>query len=190
MEQWINLTCALGLKKYADLNNSRLFRKISEDLRRFLKICEEFSTLFWSSYHMWYTDTIHRYDTQIRYEEEFSTLFWSSYHMWYTDTIHRYDTQIRYDTDANFFQKKKTSQHLTIFFPETVNTVNSLYSGHFRVLKLVSSVARVRNSRSLFQSNVCNFFCPEFICCPYYRGVRYSGVSARRELTVFKNWPI
>ena len=100
------------------------------------------------------------------------------------------DTQIRYDTDANFFQKKKTSQHLTIFFPETVNTVNSLYSGHFRVLKLVSSVARVRNSRSLFQSNVCNFFCPEFICCPYYRGVRYSGVSARRELTVFKNWPI
>ena len=100
------------------------------------------------------------------------------------------DTQIRYDTDANFFQKKKTSQHLTIFFPETVNTVNSLYSGQFRVLKLVSSVARVRNSGSLFQSNVCNFFCPEFICCPYYRGVRYSGVSARRELTVFKNWPI
>ena len=29
------------------------------------------------------------------------------------------------------------------------------------------------------------YFCPEFICCPYYRGVRYSGVSARRELTVF-----
>ena len=28
------------------------------------------------------------------------------------------------------------------------------------------------------------YFCPEFICCPYYRGVRYSGVSARRELTV------
>ena len=159
MEQWINLTCALGLKKYADLNNSRLFRKISEDLRRFLKICEEFSTLFWSSYS-------------------------------HVKDILFTDTQIRYDTDANFFQKKKTSQHLTIFFPETVNTVNSLYSGHFRVLKLVSSVARVRNSRSLFQSNVCNFFCPEFICCPYYRGVRYSGVSARRELTVFKNWPI
>ena len=161
MEQWINLTCALGLKKYADLNNSRLFRKISEDLRRFLKICEEFSTLFWSSYHMWkiYFLPIHRYDT--------------------------IQTRI-------FFRKKKkkTSKHLTIFFPETVNTVNSLYSGQFRVLKLVSSVARVRNSGSLFQSNVCNFFCPEFICCPYYRGVRYSGVSARRELTVFKNWPI
>ena len=28
------------------------------------------------------------------------------------------------------------------------------------------------------------YFCPEFICCPYYRGVRYRGVSARRELTV------
>ena len=71
------------------------------------------------------------------------------------------DTQIRYDTDANFFQKKKkTSKHLTIFFPETVNTVNSLYSGHSRDLKLVSSVARVRNSWSLFQSNVCNLFLP------------------------------
>ena len=70
------------------------------------------------------------------------------------------DTQIRYDTDANFFRKKKTSKHLTIFFPETVNTVNFLYSGHCRDLKLVSSVARVRNSGSLFQSNVCNFFLP------------------------------
>ena len=39
-------------------------------------------------------------------------------------------------------------------------TVNSLYSGHCRDLKLVSSVARVRNSGSLFQSNVCNSFLP------------------------------
>ena len=39
-------------------------------------------------------------------------------------------------------------------------TVNSLYSGHSRDLKLVSSVARVRNSGSLFQSNVCNLFLP------------------------------
>ena len=39
-------------------------------------------------------------------------------------------------------------------------TVNSLYSGHRRDLKLVSSVARVRNSGSLFQSNVCNLFLP------------------------------
>ena len=50
MEQCTNLTCALGLKKYADLNNSRLFRKTSEDLQRFLMTSEEFSTLFWSSY--------------------------------------------------------------------------------------------------------------------------------------------
>ena len=104
-------------------------------------------------------------------------------------TFYRYTDTIRYRREF-FSEKKKTSKHLTIFFPETVNTVNFLYSGHCRDLKLVSSVARVRNSGSLFQSNVCNFFCPEFICCPYYRGVRYSGVSARRELTVFKNWPI
>ena len=60
------------------------------------------------------------------------------------------------------------------------STVPSLYCGHCRDLQLVSSLARVRNSRSLFQSNVCL----AFSCCPYYRSVRYSGVSARRELTL------
>ena len=46
------------------------------------------------------------------------------------------------------------------------NTVNSLYSGQCssvvwcRDLKLVSFVARVRNSGSFFQSNVCNLFLP------------------------------
>ena len=46
--------------------------------------------------------------------------------------------------------------------------VNSLYSRH-----CMSSVARVRNSGSLFQSIMSViYFCPEFICCPYYRGVR------------------
>ena len=44
------------------------------------------------------------------------------------------------------------------FFP--LNTVNSLYSRHCRDLKLVSSLARVRNSGSLFQSNVCNLVFP------------------------------
>ena len=39
-------------------------------------------------------------------------------------------------------------------------TVNSLYSGYYRDLELVSSLARVRNSGSLFQSNVCNLFLP------------------------------
>ena len=39
-------------------------------------------------------------------------------------------------------------------------TVNSLYSGHCRDLEVVSSLARVRNSGSLFQSNVCNLFLP------------------------------
>ena len=35
---------------------------------------------------------------------------------------------------------------------------NSLYSGHWRDLEVVSSLASVRNSGSLFQSNVCNLF--------------------------------
>ena len=30
-----------------------------------------------------------------------------------------------------------------------------------------------------------NYFCLGFVCCPYYRSVRYSRVPARRELTVF-----
>ena len=59
------------------------------------------------------------------------------------------------------------------------NTVNFLYSGHFRDLELVSSFARVHFS----QTSVI-YFCRGFSCCPYYRGVRYSGVSVRRELTV------
>ena len=29
------------------------------------------------------------------------------------------------------------------------------------------------------------YFCRGFSCCPYYRGVRYSKVSARRELPVY-----
>ena len=52
----------------------------------------------------------------------------------------------------------------------------------------MSSLTRVRNSGSLFQSiNVCNSFLPGLSVCPYYQGVRYSGVSARRELTVYDN---
>ena len=35
-----------------------------------------------------------------------------------------------------------------------------------------------------------NFFCRGFSCFPYYRGVgvRYSGVSARQELTVLSKY--
>ena len=40
------------------------------------------------------------------------------------------------------------------------NTVNSRYSGHCKDLELVSSFARVRNSGSVFQSNVCSLFLP------------------------------
>jgi len=52
------------------------------------------------------------------------------------------------------------------------NTVNSLYCGHCGDLELVSSLARVRNSGSLFQSNVCNLFLPGNLAA-----VRIIGVS-------------
>ena len=42
--------------------------------------------------------------------------------------------------------------------PSLHNTVNSLYSGHCRDLELVSSLARVCKSGSLFQSNISNIF--------------------------------
>ena len=58
-------------------------------------------------------------------------------------------------------------------------TVNSLYSGHCRHLELVSSLARVRNRRSLFQSNFCRLFLPGISLL-----IRDIEVSARRELTV------
>ena len=40
------------------------------------------------------------------------------------------------------------------------NTVNSRYNGHCKDLELVSSFERVRNSASVFQSNVCSLFLP------------------------------
>ena len=40
------------------------------------------------------------------------------------------------------------------------NAVNFLYGRHCRDLKLVSLLARVRTSGSLFQSNICNLFLP------------------------------
>ena len=63
------------------------------------------------------------------------------------------------------------------------NTVDCLYSRHYRDLKLVSSLVRVCNNRSLFQSNICNYFCLGFSCCPYYHGAHYSEVATRWELT-------
>ena len=63
-----------------------------------------------------------------------------------------------------------------------------IYCGHCRDLELVSSLPRVHNIESLPQSNVCNLFCLGLSCCPYYRGFRYRGVSARRELAVILNF--
>ena len=73
------------------------------------------------------------------------------------------------------------------------HTVNSLYSGHCRDLKLVSSVARVRNSGSLFQSNVCNLFLPGIYLlsvlsgCPLQRGVRKARVDCTWVCFAFKH---
>ena len=54
---------------------------------------------------------------------------------------------------------------------KSVTTVNSLYCGHCRDLESVSSLARLRNSGSLFQSNVCNLFNGDLAA------VRFIGVS-------------
>lgn len=64
----------------------------------------------------------------------------------------------------------------------SVYTVNSLCSGQCRDLELASSLARVRNRRSLFQSIP---FCRGFSYCPFQRDFRYSGVSSKRELVVY-----
>ena len=63
-------------------------------------------------------------------------------------------------------------------------------SGHYRHLKLVSLLAssRVRNNGRKFQSNICDSLPGIMSCCRYYRVVRYSGVSARRDLTLLPKW--
>ena len=60
---------------------------------------------------------------------------------------------------------------ITVFIVSlNANTVNSLYSGHCRDLDSMSSLARVRNSGSLFQSGASViYFCPGFNRCPCYR---------------------
>ena len=85
------------------------------------------------------------------------------------------DVNIRYDVAMTFYIQLRSEMYKIEFCSATYvcvwvfitgtrrqipSTVNSLYSGHCRDLKLVSSVARVRNSGSLFQSNVCNLFLP------------------------------
>ena len=49
-------------------------------------------------------------------------------------------------------------------------------------LEEVSSLQRVRNSGSLFQSNVCDLFLGGFSCCPFYRGVRKARVDCNKLL--------
>ena len=49
----------------------------------------------------------------------------------------------------------------------------------------MSLIARVRRIAGIYFSRTSvPYFCRGFSCCPYYRGVRNSEMSARRELTV------
>ena len=60
-----------------------------------------------------------------------------------------------------------------------------IYSRNSSDLQLVSSLARVRNSRSLFQSDISTiFFCRGFSCCPYFHAPGKSCFPGptRREL--------
>ena len=72
--------------------------------------------------------------------------------------------------------------------------VNSLYSAHCRDLKLVSSVARVRNSGSLFQWNVCNLFLPGIYLlsvlsgCPQGESWLYTANKHRLLSTRLESW--
>ena len=62
------------------------------------------------------------------------------------------------------------------------------FSGHFRDLELVSSLARVRNSGSLFQSNICNvcLFLPRiWIAAVLITGVSVIGESFLTSLFTF-----
>ena len=53
-----------------------------------------------------------------------------------------------------------------------------------RDLELVSSLVRVRNSGSSFQSNISNIFLERIQLLSVLSGIRYTGESAGRELTV------
>ena len=75
------------------------------------------------------------------------------------------------DLEGKYFWKKKSSKfcvcNVTYNFEvmrsekkllSFSSTVNFLYSGHCRDLELLSSLARVRYSGNLFQSNICNLW--------------------------------
>ena len=54
-----------------------------------------------------------------------------------------------------------------------ISVIDVLYCGHPRDRELVSSIAGV-----YFSQTYVLYFCRGFSCCPYYRGVRNSEVSA------------
>ena len=68
-------------------------------------------------------------------------------------------------------------------FSDGLYIVISIYSGHFGDLHLVPSLARVRNSESLFQSNVCNIFLDRDLAA-----VRIIGVSVIAGCPQGESW--
>ena len=75
----------------------------------------------------------------------------------------------RHLSHPHLLSMSATNMKRLTWFP---NTVNSFYSGPCGDPELVSSLARVRNSGSLFQSNVCNLFLAGILAT-----VRIIGVS-------------
>ena len=71
-------------------------------------------------------------------------------------------------------------------------TFNSLYSGHCirRGLEFVSSLARVRNSRSLFQWNVCNFLFAGDLATVRFIGVSVIAGCPQAESWLYKFSPL
>ena len=67
--------------------------------------------------------------------------------------------------------------------------VNSLYFRRCGDLELVPSLARVRNSGNVFQSNICNLFLAWDVAAVRIIRVRFIAVSARWELTVSRIFP-
>ena len=64
---------------------------------------------------------------------------------------------LRIRLNVTFFLRPNT---IYFFYNGLYSGSSALYSGYCSDLELVSSLGRVRNIKSLFQSNVCNLFLP------------------------------
>ena len=105
----------------------------------------------------------------------FSLLFRASHHQLQAKRIQlNLILKLSYNMKSNFWvdltllwttrpwtiQSSKGAVYFYSHHYQHPGTVNSRYTGHCRDLELVSLLARVRNSGSPFQSNVCKMFSP------------------------------